>query len=138
PVGGYSVIGTVTDFTLTGTLGTSFQVQNCGCSLPDLITQTSVSATTIIAGQSVTGSFTVKNVGTTAALASTLTLSQTGGTPTLGNQSTPGLAAGSSWTYNFPAVTFNTPGTYSICAIADGNFSISECSESNTGCVTIR
>src|SRR5690606_35594424 len=59
PVGGYSVIGTVTDFTLTGTLGTSFQVQNCGCSLPDLITQTSVSATTIIAGQSVTGSFTV-------------------------------------------------------------------------------
>src|SRR5690606_2417539 len=82
--------------------------------------------------------FTVKNVGTTAALASTLTLSQTGGTPTLGNQSTPGLAAGSSWTYNFPAVTFNTPGTYSICAIADGNFSISECSESNTGCVTIR
>ncbi|WP_417612588.1 CARDB domain-containing protein [Owenweeksia hongkongensis] len=137
-IGGYSVLGTVTDFTLTGNLSTSFQVKNCGCSLPDLRTTVSTSAHTIIAGQSVTGSFTVSNIGTALAPASVLTLNQTGGAPALINQPVPALAPSASSIYNFPAITFNVPGTYSICATADGTFSIAECTENNTACATIR
>ncbi|WP_041627631.1 CARDB domain-containing protein [Owenweeksia hongkongensis] len=137
-IGGYSVLGTVTDFTLTGNLSTSFQVKNCGCSLPDLRTTVSTSAHTIIAGQSVTGSFTVSNIGTALAPASVLTLNQTGGAPALINEPVPALAPSASSIYNFPAITFNVPGTYSICATADGTFSIAECTENNTACATIR
>lgn len=137
-VGGYPVVGQVTDFTLTGNLHTSFTVQNCGCNLPDLTAQVAVSAGTIIQGQSITGTITVKNVGSSNAPASLLTVSQTGGTPTLNNQNTSALGPNATWTYAIPSTTFNTPGTYSICASADGDFMIAECSEGNTGCATIR
>ena len=137
-IGGYQVIGEVTDFTLTGDLLTSFQVQNCGCTLPDLKASVSLSAGTIVQGQSVTGTITVQNYGTATAPASLLTVSQTGGAPLLTNQNTPLLAPSANWVYNIPAITFNTPGTYSICATADGDFMITECSEGNTGCATVR
>lgn len=136
-VGNYTISGEVTDFTLTGPFSTGYQVINCACTLPDLRASISPSGVTIIQGNSTSGTVTIRNHGTAAAPATLTTVNQTGGVPVIPNQATPALLTDSTYSFGFSNIVFNTPGNYSICATADGGFTVAECSESNTACQTV-
>ena len=135
----YVVNGTVTDFTLTGNFTTSFSIQDCPCTLPDLTTAASPRSITIFQGDSISGLFRVRNIGCIAAPMNLLSMSQNGGSPTVPNTNIPMLAVGDTFNYNINDIVFNTPGVYSICALADGGFSIQELNESNnSACIVVR
>ncbi len=137
-LGNYTIAGTVTDFTLTGNFSTGYQIISCGCTKPNLTASISPGNITIVQGNSVTGTVTIRNLGTSGAPLSITTMTQTGGLPAVPNQTTPPIAAGGTYSFGYNNIVFNTPGTYSICATADGTFTVDECSEANTGCQTVR
>jgi hypothetical protein len=67
-----------------------------------------------------------------------LHFSQDSGSPQIGDVMVPALDPYDTFTASFSNIVFNTPGTYSICATADGGFSISEANENNnTGCMIV-
>jgi hypothetical protein len=135
--GVYHVTGTVTDFTLTGNFSTDFTrlmpVVNV-CTLPDLYASLSLSSYEIIQGNTISGSATITNSGTTGTAGSTLVdFTQSGGA-VISDMNVPAIAPGASSTVNFSNILFNTPGFFTICATADGTDLVTECSENNSAC----
>ncbi len=135
----YVVNGTVTDFTLTGNFTTSFSIQDCPCTLPDLATNAIPRSITIFQGDSISGMFSVKNIGCAAAPLNLLSMTQNGGIPVVPNTNVPMLNVGDTFNYHINNIVFNTPGVYSICATADGGYIIQELNESNNSeCILVR
>ncbi|HRH33822.1 MAG TPA: CARDB domain-containing protein, partial [Catalimonadaceae bacterium] len=129
--GTYTVTVVITDFTLSSTTLLTFTVVVPQC-LPDLTLSTFVSSTNIVQGESITGSYFIKNVGCEDVTDSTLLgKSQSGGTPIMANEKIGPLAVNQSVTIPFGPLAFNTPGTFSICGTADAGFQVQESSESN-------
>jgi hypothetical protein len=137
--GTYHVTGSLTDFTLTGTFATSYTVLPQPACLPDMRASVSVSSNYIVQGNSISGTLVAYNYGcVTTGTSTILDVSQTGGSVTLNDITVPALAPGASYSTPFSGMVFNTPGTYSICATADGTFLVAESNESNnTDCELI-
>ncbi|RIA10584.1 putative secreted protein (Por secretion system target) [Flavobacteriaceae bacterium MAR_2010_72] len=137
----YHVIGTLTDFTLTGNFESTFEillpVQSC---LPDLISDITASETLINVGESVTISTIIKNVGCApTTIDSWANMTQNGGTPEILDVLVGPLDPQEFFSLNPEILTFNTAGTYQICAQADGTYLIEESNEyNNTDCITIK
>lgn len=136
--GVYTITGTITDFTLTTNFTTTFVVVPPVC-LADLTASVSVSGNNIVEGESITGNIRVRNVGCEPTTDSTvLSIGQSGGLPVMANVKVPPLAVNAFYDVAIPAITFDDPGTYSICGTADGTFLVNEQSEgNNTGCQII-
>jgi hypothetical protein len=129
--GVYTVTGTITDFTLITNFTTTFTVIPPVC-LPDLTATLTISDNNIVEGESITGTIRIRNTGCQPVTDSTLVkFTQSGGTPTLANVKIPPLAVNAFVDIALPSLTFNTPGVFSICGQADGNFQIAEASEGN-------
>ncbi len=133
----YHVNGSITDFTLTGTFSTTFVIQPGPCK-PDLRCQFSMSANSVLVGQSATGSITVTNNGCApSSISSLLDVSGQNGTPIPSDALIPALNPGESFTYDFAnPIQFNTVGTASLQANSDANLVIVESNEQNNGCAT--
>ncbi|QAA83004.1 BspA family leucine-rich repeat surface protein [Aequorivita sp. H23M31] len=120
----------VTDFTLTGETSITWELIEGPC-LPDLIARISPDYSSIIPGQSVSGTITVRNNGCAPVEVETLLeMDQTGGLPIIGNMPVPPLAPGESFSHPFTA-EFNAEGTYYITALADAGSVVEEASENN-------
>jgi hypothetical protein len=97
-----------------------------------------LSASAITPGASTTVSYTVTNVGSTAAGASTVGIYLSsdaifdGGDALLTTRATPTLGAGMSFNDSF-ALTLSAAGTYYVFAVADYNGAIAESNEGNNG-----
>ncbi len=139
-VGIYNGLVQVTDFTLSGQDSITWElIQGPPCILPDLSTKITPSSKSILVGESVSGVIEVKNQGCVPVeVATLLEVSQTGGSPQIGNEFVPPLQPGESYSHNF-TVQFDAVGTYYITAFADANDVLVESSENNNlGSSTIR
>jgi hypothetical protein len=140
--GTYHVSGTVTDYTLTGEFITEFSVVDCPPPppppLPDLIISSlDLPAYCIEPGAPVSGTVTVKNIGTVTAGSSYVTFWQNSGTPFTAIH-TPPLDPDESFTSAIGPVVFNSEGDFSICANADGTHMVTESDEfNNITCRTV-
>lgn len=131
----YHVIGSITDFTLTGNFTAQFVIQPGPCQ-PDLSCTFQMSTNSVFVGGSATGSITVRNNGCApSAIASLLDVSGTNGSPIPGDAIIPALQPGEAFTYTFSnPINFNTLGTATLQATADAAFAIVESSEQNNFC----
>ena len=144
----------ITDYTLDGDTATSFEIIEPAvvsiCVGPDLVSSISLSAgisncsgsycTVIRAGQSLTGTITISNVGNAASTATTLKIDLPDGTPVPGLYTIPALSPGQSYLINLPSMTFNTLGGTYISSYADFANQANECNEfnnSNTACILV-
>jgi subtilase family serine protease len=130
----------VTDFTLTGDFTVQYEITApVNICLPDLRTDVVLNESQIFTGESTGGSVTVTNIGCAATEISTLLdLYQTGGLPLIGDETVPPLQPGESVQFEIEEITFDTPGTYSVCGLADAEYLIEEASESNnTDCASV-
>jgi hypothetical protein len=133
----------ITDYTLDGYDTTDFTVvfavNPC---FSDLISSININAntvltsgynnTTILAGESVSGSIVVTNTGCGNTIATTFaSITQSGGSFTIPSFNVPALAPGASYTQAFTNVVFTNAGIYNICANADANSVIAESDENN-------
>ncbi len=138
--GVYHIEGTCTDYTLTGTLSTQFELIApviSICQLPNLTVNVYVSSNEIVLGDVITGNFIVKNTGMTTSIPTILSVAQSGGTPQISNSfNIPSLAQFESDTIPF-SITFNALGQFSICAMADATYIENECFENNSSCQII-
>ncbi|MFD2726702.1 CARDB domain-containing protein [Hyunsoonleella rubra] len=129
--GTYTANVTITDFTLSTTESTSFEIIEPPC-LPDLETTVSLSNNTILSGESISGTITVRNIGCAATtVTSLLDISNSGGNPTIADAIIPELNPGESFTTTFSNIVYNTSGSFSICAFADAQLIITESFENN-------
>lgn len=138
--GVYTLNGEVTDFTLTGTFTVQYEVTApINICLPDLRTILSLNESQIFTGESTGGTVTVTNIGCAATeISALLDLYQTGGLPLIADETIPPLQPGESVQFAIEEITFDTPGTYSVCGLADAEFLIVESSESNnTDCASV-
>ncbi|MEW4925758.1 CARDB domain-containing protein [Algibacter sp. 2305UL17-15] len=130
-IGTYNAEVLITDFTLSTTESTSFEIIEPPC-LPDLKTTVFVSDSTILSGESVSGTITVKNIGCAAtAITSLLSISNEGGVPNIEDATIPILNPGETFTTTFTDIVYNGSGSFSICAYADANFEITESTKRN-------
>ena len=136
--GTYTITGTVTDFTFTFNFTATFVVVPPVC-LPDLFTTVLLSSNNIVENESLSGVVRVTNLGCQATTDSTLLeVTQTGGSPAIGNIKVPPLAVNASFDFPFSNIVFNTPGNYFICGKADATFLVNESSEgNNTACANL-
>ena len=135
----YHIEGEMTDFTFTGYFNLTFEkitpVVTC---ITDLSVAIQPASATIIEGQSVLGNVTVMNSCAAISSPTLLHFSQDSGSQQVSDLMVPALDPYDSFTTSFSNIVFNTPGTYSICATADGEFSISEANENNnSGCMIV-
>ncbi|MBK7764188.1 MAG: hypothetical protein IPI46_12730 [Bacteroidetes bacterium] len=139
-VGIFHIVGTCTDFTLTGTLSTEFEIILGSlpiCTLPDLTVSIFSSSNEIVAGENMSGYIVVKNTGQTTSPPSILSISQSGGTPDYtALEGIDSLAQFESDTIPF-TIHYPNTGQYNLCVSIDYNNQINECSESNSGCKII-
>ncbi len=139
-IGLYHITGTITDYTLEGNFADDFTIipRPEPCTLPDIYASIILNRSSIVQGNSVAGQLRVINGGATAAGASVVTLSQSGGTQLINTTiPIPALASGQSYTVSIGSITFGTPGTYYIYANVDANAQINECNENNSSYATI-
>ncbi len=138
--GSYHIGGQITDFTLTGTIDPSTGFTILPVCKPDLTATLTVSSGNIIEGQSVTGNILVQNLGCAATTGNTLLkINQGGGSPSLNDIVVPPLLPGGSFSIPIGPTTYNTAGTFGICATADGDFIVEESNETNNiSCVNIQ
>ncbi len=136
--GVYTAPVEVTDFTITGETPITWELIQGPC-LPDLVTRITPSYSSIIMGQSVSGTITVTNRGCAAVEVETLLeMDQTGGLPIIVSMTVPPLGPGESFSHPFTA-QFNTVGTYYITGLADASSLVVESSENNNlGTASIR
>ncbi|HOZ52736.1 MAG TPA: CARDB domain-containing protein, partial [Chitinophagaceae bacterium] len=136
----YHIVGTCTDYTLTGNLSTQFELIVpiiSICELPNLVANIVVSSNDIVQGNSISGNLIVKNLGMTTSTPTLLSIAQSGGTPIISTTyNIPSLAQFQSDTIPF-TLTFNNIGQFSICAYADASYLENECSENNSHCEII-
>ena len=133
----YHLLVSVTDYTIDGSTTTQFTVlppcvvdNNVGG--PDLVSSIDLSATEIFVGGSISGSVTITNVGNQAADASTASFAAPNATPSTAlTFSTSALAPGLHSTSSFSPITFNTPGYFSVYAMANKDFSAYEINYNN-------
>lgn len=132
----YHITGSITDYTLTGNLATTFVILIPNC-LPDLYVGFNLAPNPVVVGNPITGTLTVSNYGCAATTLSTLLdLSQSSGNPILNDLIVPPLVPGQTFTANI-SVTFNTVGTQTICGTADATYLVAETNENNTNCQPI-
>jgi subtilase family serine protease len=141
----YHLLVSVTDYTIDGSTTTQFTVLppcvvNNNVGGPDLVSSIDVSATEIFVGGSISGSVTISNVGNQAADASTASFTAPNATPSTAlTLPTSALAPGNHSTSSFSPITFNTPGYFSVYAMANKDFSAYEINyNNNTSSRTIR
>ncbi|HPI11071.1 MAG TPA: CARDB domain-containing protein [Catalimonadaceae bacterium] len=136
--GTYTITGTITDFTFTFNFTATFVVVPPVC-LPDLVTAVFLSSNNIVENESLSGLVRVTNVGCEPTTDSTLLeVTQTGGSPAIGNIKVPPLALNASYDFPFSNIVFDTPGNYFICGKADATFLVNESSEgNNTACANL-
>ncbi len=144
----------ITDYTLDGDTATSFEIIEPAvvsiCVGPDLVSSISLSSgisncsgsycTVIRAGQSLTGTMTISNVGNAVSTSTILKVDLPDGTPVPGPFTIPALSPGQSYLVNLPSMTFNTVGGTYISSYADYNNQANECNEfnnSNSACILV-
>ena len=137
-IGLYNADVTVTDFTLSTTASTTFEIIEPPC-LPDLKTTVSITASGIQSEQAISGTITVENIGCAATtITSFLNISNDGGDPVVTDEIIPILNPGETFSTLFSNITYSGTGSFSICAYADANFEIEEIRENNNyGCASI-
>ena len=122
PAGTYEIKVEVTDFTLTGNDTADFVLVDAVCHV-DLIPTVQLSANTIVEGESITGTVAVNNLGCAdGTAASNLRIELEGQTPAFEDHSISSLNAGDVQNVAFGSLTYNTPGVYRICGIANQDF----------------
>ncbi|RYZ47649.1 MAG: hypothetical protein EOP49_20765, partial [Sphingobacteriales bacterium] len=141
--GTYHIQGTITDFTLTGSFTAEFTLVlppvPVFCTQPNLVAAIHITSAgvqnnpaVIVQGNPMSGNIVVTNTGTGATNGTTiLQWGQTGGTPLPTHISVPALAPGASFTTSFSNLVFNTPGSYSLCLLADKDNTEMECNEND-------
>lgn len=131
--GTYTIIGTVTDYTLTGSFGPLSLTILPPPSGIDLISNISLSGSLspysykFVVGTPINGTATVSNTGN---VNSTPFSFNYYGEASIASQTLAGLNAGTSQTYSF-TTTYTTVGTSSILSVADATGIVTELSESN-------
>ncbi len=135
----YNVDVAITDFTLDGDTTAPFVLLPPPC-IPDLVVSNlNLSATTILAGQSISGNYTVANVGCGNVGINTIAnWSTNGGVPAGSSAVINPLNSGQSQLVNISSINFPTVGTYNVCAVADANNQVAETNENNSACVSVQ
>ncbi|MCC7430483.1 PKD domain-containing protein [bacterium] len=128
--GTYTIVGSVTDFTLTGNFGpltlTVIAPPSCGT---DLTSGISLDCYKVIQGNPVNGTATVTNSGCVPSGAFYFRYYDEN-SALIGSQLISGLAAGASQSFNF-STTFNNIGTSYVYCYADETNIVTETTESN-------
>ncbi|MGB0863365.1 MAG: CARDB domain-containing protein, partial [Saprospiraceae bacterium] len=128
----YTVRGNTTDFTLTDTFETNFDlITPVIICEPDLQVNIALSDYKITVGTTITGTATVYNYGCDTADASQLFIELPDGTPVPGPYSVPQLLPNQSHTVDLGNMTFNTIGQTYIKAYADYTNLVFESNEFN-------
>jgi hypothetical protein len=152
--GTYHVNVHITDFTLDGDTSTSFDVyfyQPPVCVAPDLVNYISLSGGTvnipysnctgILAGQSLTGTLTVANIGNAASVAgSTVQINLPDGSPVPASFTVPALNPGETYVHDLGSMTFSYPVSTYISSSVDVNNTAAECYEynnSSSACIVV-
>ena len=135
PPGTYTIVGEITDYTLTGSFTNSFTViAPPPCSGVDYKCQFA-GIPVIIEGQSMSPQFVVYNSGCDPSTSITdATVIREGGSPANLSFVVPALAAGASEIITLPAITYNTPGVFDLYGIVDEGDDIGESAEYNNVC----
>lgn len=122
--GNYNVSLAVTDYTLNGDTTASFQLIPI-CDL-DLSAYLTLSQYTIIAGQSITGNYSVSNVNCANVDTTILnTWSSPGSNPSSGfSFTTNPLNSGETQYFDTPSLTFPNPGTFNVCVQANADYRV--------------
>ncbi|KAA3600061.1 MAG: hypothetical protein DWQ06_09680 [Calditrichaeota bacterium] len=126
--GTYTIVGTVTDYTLTGNFGPLALTVLPLASGPDLHCEINLNNYSPIVGNTVSGTATVTNSGVEAAGAFNFRIANCEGL--IANHTISGLAPNSSQTFNFTS-TFPNVGGCSVSGFADNTNIVSELVETN-------
>lgn len=126
----YHINVSVTDYTLTGSANTTFRILPC-VNLPDLTASLNLSYTNGVPGNSFSGTITITNSGCANVGATVCSVTQSGGTPAVGNINVGALTAGQSQTFQFGPIVVANPGSFTMCANADATGLIVESNEQN-------
>jgi len=140
--GTFSYTGSVTDYTLTGTLEAPYErILGCpvgygvGVTIDQFMDIGGYNINAILTGETISGSITVTNSTCEDVLVPTrLDAAQTGGLPIIDDVIVPPLAAGETFTLPFSGIQFDDPGYFTICGTSDADYVLDDLNYHNSYC----